>query len=95
MTNLTRDEIIIAELTRQQVIDILGTDAAVLALDNKDCDFTGSLRHDDLIEFSATIDLDHDDFDTLTAYYYQDEEDVHNDDYELDDLEWKVAFYKL
>lgn len=59
---------------------------------SENCDFTGRLDDvldlDNEYEFSACVEIDNDDYDMLTIYYYEDKTDVQNCDGDLGCLNW-------
>ncbi len=84
-------------LTRDEVIETVGIKAVVL-VDNLNCNITGRvLDNPDSVEFSASIKVDHSDYESLTAYYYQYTKDLFGPDSvdNLNDLDWEVYGYKL
>lgn len=84
-------------LTREQAIIEAGIDA-VSRLDRENCDFTNRVQcdGDDSVEFSASVSFLDADLDavTLTAYFYQDKEDLERCE-NLDELEWIVEGYEI
>lgn len=87
-------------LTREQAIELVGL-AAVETVETESCDFTnrvgynGACQGDDEVEFKASVSCDDKDGDevSLVAYYYQDADDVKEND--LDCLDWRVEGYEV
>ena len=84
-----------AELTRGFAIRFAGL-PAVKAADREHCDYTNTVRHDGLFEFSGSAAFMHADgvYRTLTAYYYQLHDAVVFCD-DLSDLTWDVDHYRI
>lgn len=87
-------------LTRDEAVALVG-EGLVSKVDGENCDFTGRLTDgtpdQGWTEFSASVSVK--DFDrwgdaTLTAYYYQRDEDVSEVE-ELDQMDWEVAHYTV
>ena len=86
-------------LTRQDAINQAGL-AAVEKVEHQCCEptnrvgYNGAIQGDDLIEWSASVQID-DTACTLTAYYYttQDELDAAGDD--LSNVDWTIAGYEI
>lgn len=86
------------KLTRDQAIEIAGA-AKVDEVDAKNCDFTNRLQTDgdEAIEFSASVsfeDADGDDC-SLTAFYYQFQEDLDGAGDDLSNCDWVIAGYEV
>jgi len=84
------------DLTREQAIERAGLEL-VEKVEGLNCDFTGRLQTDGdkAVEFSAgTNFIDQDGYNrVLTAYYYQDPEDLDENDF--DDLDWEISGYEI
>lgn len=84
-------------LTREQAVTIVGA-AALAKVNALNCEFTGRLQcdGDTRDEFAASVrceDIDGDEC-TLTAYYYQEADDVAAVE-SLDQLGWEVQGYAI
>ena len=61
--------------TREEIITLVG-EAAVARLDRENCEptnrtgYNGAAAGNEQIEWAATVRVDHDDYERLTAYYY-------------------------
>lgn len=87
------------DLTRAQVIEIVGLEL-VEELERENCDFTNRLQTDgdDAVEFSASVVFVDNEGNnrTLTAYYYQDPEDLEElEDGDLGSLNWEIEGYEI
>ena len=85
-------------LTREQAIGIAGIDA-VEALDRENCDYTNRVQTDGdtSVEFSASVDYHDRAYDcgaVLTAYYYQEQEDLDGVE-DLSLLNWIIEGYEV
>lgn len=79
-------------MTREEAIKKVGIDA-VDFVERIICQPTERDMDNDDVEFSATIYLtDNYEFDNLTAFYYQDKDDVAKTE-DLDDLIWIIHGY--
>lgn len=89
--------------TREEIINLIGEDA-VKQLDAESCaptnraGFNGACQDDDQIEWSATVRVEHDDFERLTAYYYTsacDEATAEASDGDWGAVDFKIDHYSL
>lgn len=84
-------------LTREQAVSAVGA-AAVETVDRDNCDFTNRCQTDgdDRVEFSASVSCeDTEGYPcTLTAYYYQDADDLVGIE-DLSDLTWDISGYEI
>lgn len=82
------------KLTREQAVQSVG-EAAVSAVEARNCDFTNRVTNDGTVEFRASIGAVEDGEDvTLCVYYYQDAEAVQAAE-ELDQLRWVIDHYTV
>jgi hypothetical protein len=83
-------------LTREEAIKLAGI-KVVEKVEAENCDFTNRLQTDGDtdVEFAASVNFTHPDglSAILTAYYYQDEDEVDVDD--LGDLKWEIHGYEI
>jgi hypothetical protein len=81
---------------RESIVEIFG-EKIILKLERTNCEPTSRLMDDcdEVVEFAACIDaIDCDGNDAvITAYYYQDAEDVTK--LENDDLHWEIDDYGI
>ena len=81
-------------LSREQAIEKAGFDA-VHFVDSINCEMTGRVMDVvNVVEFSATVDLTDSDFETLTVYYYQNEEYIKMLE-DLGDADWEPFGYRV
>jgi len=84
-------------LTREQAIKETSAEL-VDRLDNEHCEPTSRLMPDgcELVEFAASVHIPETDEQyagTLTAYYYQTQDESNVED--LSDLDWEIAGYEV
>lgn len=65
-------------------------------LDQENCEFTNRLMTNGEVEFTASLEIldNFGDEITLTAYYYQDQDDVDAVE-NLDELDWEIYGYEV
>lgn len=84
-------------LTREEAIQEVGLEA-VQQVESANCDFTNRVQTDGdpNVEFSASVPCMDAEGETctLTAYYYQDPDDLDRAE-NLDELEWQIAGYEI
>lgn len=88
-------------LTRDEAIKLAGI-KAVEAVEAENCEptnrvgFNGPCQGDDLTEWAASVTLDNGD--TLTAYYYTDEDDeaeVEANGGDWGGIDWEISHYEI
>ena len=87
------------KLTRDEAIAIVGEEYVTM-LDNESCEQTGRLQcdGDPDSEWSASVSVNHDDYRTLTAYYYttpEDEAVLADNDGDGSSINWEIDGYEL
>lgn len=81
-------------LTKEEAIKAVGVEAVDM-VDNMKCFNSGRvLDNPDMVELIAIIDLPHSEYDTLTAFYHQDWNEVRYAE-DLGNLGWEVHGYKI
>jgi hypothetical protein len=85
-------------LTREEVIELVGL-ALVEKLEAEECDFTNRLQTDgdEAVEFAASVNFTDSDGmpRALTAYYYQDQDDIDEAGDDLGGLNWEINGYEI
>jgi len=81
-------------LSQEEVINVFGKEK-VTELNKKDCFFAGTIMNNGEVEFSSSVQIEHEqEVKVLTAYYYQDKSNI-NDETELDSLDWEIYGYTI
>lgn len=81
------------ELTREQAIEIAG-EKCINELDKKNCEWFSRNELTKKDEYTSLIEINNNKYDFMTAHYFQDSQKISNAEIELDNLEWKISFYK-
>jgi hypothetical protein len=86
------------ELDREQAVEIVGK-KLVAELEGMDCEETNRLQTDgdDAVEFAASVKFTDSEGNTrtLTAYYYQDPDDIEEAGDDLGSLDWDIEGYEV
>ena len=78
-------------LTREQAINLVGI-AAVMAVEDKGCDFTNRVMDGGVVEFAASVVTSEG---VLTAYYYTSQEEIDAAGEDLSNVDWEIYGYEI